>query len=116
MAVRVASPLVLNFPAPRRRAEPRRGSAAPLLRQVPARAVGLPRAEIRVASPLSPAPPSHVRAAPPTTPPLMTSAAVLVGILGGSGTTLTMVPANLVSGPRADVTLYTIVSLDAGVY
>lgn len=43
--------------------------------------------------------------------------AVLVGITAaaGSGTTLTMLPADLTRGPEADITAFT-VSLDAGTY
>jgi hypothetical protein len=42
--------------------------------------------------------------------------ALSVGIIATGGTTLTSVPANLLIGPQANITEFTIVSLDAGSY
>jgi len=40
----------------------------------------------------------------------------VLGIQGGPGTNITAQAANLLVGPRSDITNFTIVSLDAGTY
>jgi hypothetical protein len=63
-----------------------------------------------------------VRGAPPA-PPVVTAAdvtgvayATQVGLIAVHPTVISMQPADLTQGPRADITLFTIVSLDAGSY
>jgi hypothetical protein len=41
-------------------------------------------------------------------------AAVAVGVTAAGGTTLSMVPASLLIGPRTDITNFRIIALDAG--
>ena len=62
-----------------------------------------------------------MRVAPPTRfTPLPPQAgarepANLIGIVGGNGTTVSMVPADLMNGYRSDITEFTVI-LDAGIY
>jgi hypothetical protein len=72
-----------------------------------------------VLSPIDkPAPELRVVSAVPTITPEPTpfgELAAFVGILGGTGTTVTMIPADLMNGYRADITDFA-VTIDAGIY
>ncbi len=52
----------------------------------------------------------------PPQPTQQTVKATLVGVTTGPGTTITMVPADLTQEGRVDISEFTIISLDAGVY
>ena len=60
--------------------------------------------------------PARVVPTAATAVPRPLAVATEVGALGSAATTITMIPADLTQGPRADITEFTIVSIDAGIY
>jgi len=91
---------------PARRPPRVREPVPPVLRSPAAVPAPVPRYAVR-----APVPPALTQQAAPAAG---ATPAVVVGVVAGGGTSLTAVPANLLAGPRADITDFRIIALDSG--
>ena len=100
-------PGVVPHPIRRRPALRARGPAMPTLRSPAVPPTPIVRTVVRPPVPAALRPPAPAQQT-------VSSAALAVGIVAAGGTSLSMVAANLLIGPRTDITNFRILALDAG--